>query len=262
MTHPNTPLLSLQFRLVLPMLCLAFGYGLGFIQPSGLALAVLLSALLFLGEKSLPTGVWWLLALLGCAALVFHLLPGFGSSTLWPARQLSDDAPPYSLRFGWDKLTAGIILLAWWLGQPRKTLSNPKQTALVAAATLIAVPLLALGTGLVGWQPKWPEGLALWLLVNLGVVSLAEELLFRGLLQTQLVRWLGAWAGIGISTAIFAAAHLPFSPLFALLAGVAGLGYGLVYHFSGRISLAIALHLAVNTLHILLLSYPLRLPVG
>ena len=45
----------------------------------------------------------------------------------------------------------------------------------------------------------------------------------------------------------------------ALVAGIAGLGYGLLFHYSGRLSLAIALHLAVNLLHLLLLSYPLRL---
>jgi len=43
------------------------------------------------------------------------------------------------------------------------------------------------------------------------------------------------------------------------VATCAGLGYGLAFHYSGRISLAIALHAAVNLLHLMLLSYPLRL---
>ncbi|ERI53505.1 hypothetical protein N878_15260 [Pseudomonas sp. EGD-AK9] len=112
---------------------------------------------------------------------------------------------------------------------------------------------------MVGWQPKWPDGLLLWLAVNLGVAVMAEELLFRGLLQRALIRRLGAWPGLLLTAALFGAAHLPFSPLFALVAGIAGLGYGLALHYSGRLSLAIALHGAVNLLHILLLSYPLRL---
>lgn len=58
---------------------------------------------------------------------------------------------------------------------------------------------------------------------------------------------------------MFALVHIPFSPLFALVAGITGLGYGLIFHYSGRISLAIALHIAVNLLHLLLLSYPLRI---
>jgi membrane protease YdiL (CAAX protease family) len=254
------PALSLHLRLVLPILCLAAGYALGFINPLGLALGSLLSAWLLAGEARLPLLLWWLVALLACAALASHLLPGFSPSTLWPPRQLSNDAPPYSLRLSWDKLVVAMALLAWWLGQPLH--GKPRlngQVLLVFALTLIGIPLLALGSGLVGWQPKWPEDLWLWLLVNLLVTVLAEELLFRGLLQTQLVRWHGPWIGVGLSSALFAAVHLPFSPLFALMAGLAGLGYGLVYHLSGRISLAVALHLAVNTLHLLLLSYPLRI---
>ncbi|MCU1716128.1 CPBP family intramembrane glutamic endopeptidase [Pseudomonas sp. 5P_3.1_Bac2] len=260
MSRQPTPALSLHLRLVLPILCLAAGYALGFIQPIGLSLGVLLCAWLLAAEEPMPLLLWWPLALLACAALAGHLLPGFSASTLWPARQLSSDAPPYSLRLSWDKLLVGMTLLAWWLGQPLT--SKPRlsgQVWLVAGLTLVGVPLLALGSGLVGWQPKWPEGFWLWLAVNLLVTVLAEELLFRGLLQTQLVRWQGPWLGIGLSSLLFAAVHLPFSPLFALLAGVAGLGYGLIYHLSGRISLAVALHLAVNTLHLLLLSYPLRL---
>ena len=46
--------------------------------------------------------------------------------------------------------------------------------------------------------------------------------------------------------------------LFALVAGVAGLGYGLVFHLSGRLWPALLLHAAVNLTHLLLLSYPLR----
>ena len=118
---------------------------------------------------------------------------------------------------------------------------------------------LAIALGLVAWQPKWPDGLWLWLAVNLGVAVVAEELLFRGVLQPALTQRLGTWPGLLLTAALFGAAHLPFSALFALLAAVAGLGYGLAFHYSGRLSLAIALHAAVNLLHVLLLSYPLRL---
>lgn len=89
--------------------------------------------------------------------------------------------------------------------------------------------------GVVGWQPKWPQQLWLWLAVNLGVAVLAEELLFRAWLQPVLVARLGVARGVALTALLFGAAHLPFSPLFALVAGVAGLGYGLVFH---RISAA------------------------
>lgn len=250
--------MPLHLRLLLPALCLASGFALGYIHLAGLAAGAALGAWLLYAEKHLHPALWTGLSLLACIAFAAHLVPGFSATPLWSPRQLSVDAAPYALRLSWDKLLVGVTLLAWWLGQ--KTPSKPlsKNVWFTAALTLLGVPLMALALGLVGWQPKWPDGLWLWLAVNLGVAVLAEELLFRGLLQRQLVSWLGAWAGIGLTTLLFAAVHLPFSPLFAVVAGVAGLGYGLIFHFSGRISLAIALHGAVNVLHLLLLSYPLR----
>ena len=250
--------MPLHLRLLLPALCLATGFALGYIQPVGLVAGAALAGLLLYPNRYASKASWTLLSLLACIALAAHAVPGFSATPLWPARQLSADAPPYTLRLSWDKLLVGVTLLAWWLGQPRLSKAISPRVWLTAASTLLGVPLLALALGLVGWQPKWPPGLWLWLMVNLGVTVLAEELLFRGLLQTRLVNWLGAWQGIGLSTLLFAAVHIPFSPLFAVVAGVAGLGYGLMLHFSGRISLAIALHLAVNVLHLLLLSYPLR----
>ena len=73
-----------------------------------------------------------------------------------------------------------------------------------------------------------------------------------------MIRWFGAWPGIIVATLAYAALHLLVNPVYALLAGIAGLGYGMVLHFSGRLSLAVLLR-PINTLHFLLLSYPFRL---
>jgi hypothetical protein len=251
--------MPLHLRLFLPILGLGLGFALGFIQPLGLAIGAAFIALLLLADQALPARLWWSLGLLASVALAAHLLPGFAPWPLWPARQLSSDAAPYALRLSWDKLLVGLTLLAWWLGQTRRTSAQPTRAWAVALLTLIGVPPLALALGLVAWQPKWPDDLWLWLAVNLGVTVLAEELLFRGLLQTHLIDWLGVWPGVLLTAVLFGAVHAPFSPLFAVVAAVAGLGYGLIFHYSGRLSLAVLLHGAVNLLHLLLLSYPLRL---
>jgi len=199
------------------------------------------------------------LTLLGGISLAAHLIPGFTPWQLWPPRLISSDAAPYGLRLSWDKLLLGTTLLAWWLGQARRSVNSPKRAWLTCIATLLLVRLLVMALGLLAWQPKWPQGLLLWLAINLGVAVLAEELLFRGLLQPALIRYLGTWPGLLLTAGLFGAAHLPFSPLFAVVTACAGLGYGLAFHYSGRLSLAIVLHGAVNLLHFLLLSYPLRL---
>ncbi|MGQ7958272.1 lysostaphin resistance A-like protein [Pseudomonas sp. SP16.1] len=251
--------MPLRLRLLLPAFALALGHALGFIEPVGLLLGALFVCLVFGGERLLPGWLWLSAVLASGIALAAHLLPGFSPWPLWPPRQISADAAPYALRLSWDKLLLGTALLAWWLGQRREPVLSSSHAWLACTATLLAVPLLALGLGLVGWQPKWPDDLLLWLAVNLGVAVLAEELLFRAVLQRALIRRLGTWPGLLLTAGLFGAAHLPFSPLFALVAGVAGLGYGLAFHYSGRLGLAVGLHGAVNLLHIVLLSYPLRL---
>ncbi|WP_457787399.1 CPBP family intramembrane glutamic endopeptidase [Pseudomonas sp. PL-6] len=251
--------MPLHLRLLLPAFALVLGHALGFIEPVGLLLGALFVGLVFGGERLLPSWLWLSAVLVAGIALAAHLLPGFSPWPLWEPRRISTDAAPYALRLSWDKLLLGATLLAWWLGQRRAPTLSRSRAGWACLATLLAVPTLALALGMAGWQPKWPDGLLLWLAVNLGVAVLAEELLFRGLLQRALIQRLGAWPGLLLTAALFGAAHLPFSPLFALVAGIAGLGYGLALHYSGRLSLAIALHGAVNLLHILLLSYPLRL---
>ena len=124
--------------------------------------------------------------------------------------------------------------------------------------TLVLVPLAVLALNLVGWQPKWPDKFWLWLALNLGGAVLAEELLFRAMLQVWLVQRMGALVGIGLTALLFGAVHWPFSPLFAGVAVLAGLGYGLVFYLSGRLWPALMLHLAVNVCHVLLLTYPIR----
>nr|WP_286948478.1 CPBP family intramembrane glutamic endopeptidase [Pseudomonas sp. UBA6718] len=248
----------LYLHLLLPMPVLGLGLYLGYIDGLGAACALCYLAWVFRGEALLPRWLWWSGGLLGGIALAAHLLPGFQPMLLWPARQLSSDAPPFALRLSWDKLLLGLILLAWWLSRARPLARHGGLAALIGVATLLLVPLLAMALGVVGWQPKWPQQLWLWLAVNLGVAVLAEELLFRAWLQPVLVARLGAARGIALTALLFGAAHLPFSPLFALVAGVAGLGYGLVFHLSGRLWPALLLHAAVNLTHLLLLSYPLR----
>lgn len=254
---PRAPLAPL-----LPGAALLAGLLAGGIQPLGLLGGALFAAWLLYPPDRLPRGLWLGASLLAGLALAAHLLPGFTPLALSAPRSLSPDAAPYGVRLHWDKLLLGASLLAWWWRAVDERPATPPQPRLAwrgALATLLAVPMLAVALGVVAWQPKWPTELALWLAVNLGVTALAEELLFRGLLQGALVRRLGAARGIGLTAALFGLAHAPFSLGFALVAGVAGLGYGWILQWSGRLAAAVLLHGAVNLVHFLLLSYPLRL---
>lgn len=250
---------SLPLRLLLPLLALGGGLVTSYVEPLGVLWVLLFLAWLLLGERYVPQLLWWLGGLIFSVLLAAHLLPGFSVTTVWEPHQLAHDSPPYALRLAWDKWLLGLCLLVWWLGRPRAPTLSPQLALSAAALTLVAVPLFALALGLVGWQPKWPTALWQWLLINLFVSVLAEELLFRGWLQSLLVERLGAAIGIALTALLFGAAHLPFGVAFALLAGISGLGYGLAFHYSGRLWPAVLLHGCVNLLHLLLLSYPLRM---
>ncbi|MCQ4348770.1 CPBP family intramembrane metalloprotease [Pseudomonas stutzeri] len=243
---------------LLPPTVLLAGALAGGIQPLGVLLGALFAIWVLHPPRQLTAGSWLVATLLAGAALAAHLVPGFAPLALGAARPFSADATPYALRLHWDKLLLGAVLLAWWLHQPRAPASRTGQAWGCALLTLLAVPALALALGVVAWQPKWPPELALWLALNLGVTALAEELLFRGLLQGALVERLGAARGIAVGAALFGLAHLPFSTGFAIAAALAGLGYGWVLRLSGRLWAAVLLHGTVNLVHFLLLSYPLR----
>ena len=250
--------MPLHLQLLFPLIVLALGQGLGGVQVSALLAGVAYAGWVF-AERQLPRRLWWPVTLLASIAFAAHLVPGFSPLPLGEPQRLSPDAAPYALRIAWDKLLVGMTLLAWWLGTPHQPAAASARPWLIALATLLLVPLLGLAIGLVDWQPKWPAILWEWLVVNLLVTVLAEELVFRGMLQAQLVSWLGTRRGVPLTALLFGAVHLPFSPLFALVAGIAGLGYGLVFQMSGRLAAAVLLHLAVNLGHLLLLSYPFRL---
>lgn len=256
---PGAVLRAAQYPLLLPALTLLGGLLAGGIQLPGLLIGTLFVLWVVHGQSRLPCGLWLGVTLGAGLALAAHALPGFTPLLLSEPRPISADAAPYVVRLHWDKLLPGATLLAWWWRRPRPPAARPLPAWGCALATLLAAPALALALGVVAWQPKWPTELLVWLAVNLGVTVLAEELLFRGLLQGALVARLGAARGIGLGAALFGLAHAPFSLPFALVAGVAGLGYGWVLQLSGRLYAAVLLHGAVNLLHFLLLSYPLRL---
>ncbi len=245
-------------RLSLPALVLLAGALLGDLQIHALLAGAAYSGWVLCGPRKTAPLLWWWFSLLASLVLIAQLLPGFTPRVLWPALQLSSDAPPYRLRLAWESLLVASTLLAIWDNDSRPRRRWPVLVA-CALSTLLGVPLLALALDVVDWQPKWPVFLPLWLVLNLCVTSLSEELIFRGWLQSALIRRWGAATGITLAALLFGAAHLPFSAGFAVVATLAGLGYGLLFHLGARLWMVVLLHGMVNLLHLLLLSYPLKL---
>lgn len=220
------------------------------------------------GQRRLRMVVAVLTALLALA-LATHRLPGFDNPLLLRGVVLAADAAPFTQYANVDKGAAGLLLLALLC---RRVHSWRELGAVIGRAwplmlaTLVAVFGLGVALGLVRPDVKFTALTWQFLAVNLWFTVVAEEAFFRGLLQERLTGALagsasGAWWAVGMSAVLFGAVHLGGGPLLALMAGVAGLGYALVYQHTRRIEAAIVLHLLVNGVHFIFFTYPSLLKV-
>lgn len=82
-------------------------------------------------------------------------------------------------------------------------------------------------------------------------VALCEEFFFRGILQTMLVRYIGALQGVILTTGLFVVFHVGVGPPDALryvFIALAGLVLGLVYFRSGSMMSVVAIHATYDAL--------------
>ncbi|MGI4834921.1 MAG: CPBP family intramembrane glutamic endopeptidase [Janthinobacterium lividum] len=183
-------------------------------------------------------------------------------------------------------LGAGALVLPLLLGKSVRTYFAPSPLGgawkLLAAGLLILCLVPALSV-VIAWNadghfPAWAHDFELWarakedqaqiltryltnfsqpgrLLVGLLVIAatpaVAEELVFRGVLQRNLVRLLGRHAGVWLAAALFSAVHLEFFGFVPRL--VLGLVLGYLYEWSGNILVPMAAHFTQNAFQLLLL---------
>lgn len=169
---------------------------------------------------------------------------------------------------------AGLLLLAWavgrWIGVSPLERLHPTAGALAAGA-VAAVPLLlglrwtlttnmratrrlvALVVELLG--PLLARRSPIELVLLALVAGLAEEILFRGVLQAGLARVLPGWAAVLVAGTAFGLAHF-ITPAYALLAGLAGVYLGALFWLEGSLTAPIVTHALYD---IVALSYLARL---
>lgn len=201
-----------------------------------------------------------LLFIVMTAGLALHLLPGFGNAAILQHVRNAPDTVPYSLYLNLDKPLIGLwLLLACpWIVGPYALRQAAASVPAIALATLAVCLGLAWGAGWITWAPGLGPAAALWIASNLLLTCLTEEALFRGYVQGGLTRQGGiaARCALPASALLFGLAHAPGGWPWILLAGVAGLGYGIAYRHGG-LAASVAVHFIVNLAHYGLFSYPM-----
>ncbi len=272
----------LRWRLSWVLLCAAVicalftsrltGLGLASIA-SGFALALLLRPPV---QERLPPSVQpWagaalqFLLVAWSLALMAHLLPGFNNLLALDKVQSGPASMPYTLYLNLDKpmiFFAMMIAFPGMLSIQRTRFAVLKRGPVWAglasaewAALLmlfLLVMTLALAAGFIRPELTVPGWIWLFALNNLLLTCVAEETFFRGYLQNLVARKAGVAVAVVAAGCLFGAAHYLGGLTYILLSSVAGVLYGLVYIFSGRLLAAVAVHFLLNLTHLVFFTYP------
>ncbi len=248
---------------VLHVLAVAAACAQGVLDLQATAALALLAVLAVWAARAHGTLRFWparVLLLAVSAALLAHQWPGFHNPVVIDGVRWSAGAPPFTQHLNFDKGSVGLVLvalLALRLQRGDGVGRMAAATAVVGAATAAAVLGLAVLAGVVRPDLKWPPQAALFLLVNLFLTCVAEQAVFRTLVQDPLrCTRAGPWGAVLLSALLFGLAHAAGGGRMVLLAGLAGLGHALAYERTRRIEAPILVHFGLNAVHFVGFSYP------
>ena len=202
-------------------------------------------------------------------ALALHWVPGFNNLPIVIDECITSDAIAFTLYANFDKAMAGLFLCAYFYSNKKALKAdsnkvsrlNVKQPIFIIIATVLASLTVALILELVSFNPKVPDFWLAFIAINLLFTCVAEEALFRGLLQTKLSQIISsarlALLAPIMTAAVFALAHFAGGFNYVLVSFIAGLGYGYIFYKTQRLEWAIICHWLVNVFHFFLFTYPM-----
>jgi len=252
------------------ILAFALGYMAKLVTPIALAPIgglLILHTLLKGDIRGLARFILVLLAIAISLGLIVRFFPGF---TGWPILEkvkISKGAPPFSLYLNFSKPFIGIFVLAvgFPLVKNLRELGQVMRIAIpMALCGIVIMIFLALTSGLIRFDPKFPKIFWFFLVENLIFVSIIGEAFWRGFVQKEIFRAFGEKGFLAniscviITSIFFAAMHWFWieSIPFLTLVFVAGVIYGSIYQYTKSLEASIVTHWLFNITHFSLFTYP------
>ncbi|WP_444994051.1 CPBP family intramembrane glutamic endopeptidase [Aliikangiella sp. IMCC44359] len=202
-------------------------------------------------------------------SLGLHVIPDFQNQLIVKQVAIKSLSQPFSMYINFDKSLAGVIVFLVLI----KKSPIPLSSELFIKAVLISLAMvgIALGTALsldiVDVNLDYLLGapfLIIFIVNQIMIVCLAEEVFFRGMIQEKLYSIFDQEKRyyyiipVSVTAIIFGIVHLAGGVYYMLVAMIAGLGYGLVYQLTRRVEFSIACHFLLNIIHLGFLSYPIK----
>lgn len=208
-----------------------------------------------------------IVAFVSSVALITHLWPGFNNLLLLNKVQFSEKSAPFTMYLNFDKVCAGLLLFYFFVRASNKhSLKIPdlKTMGLTWLALIFAIVPIGIIVGYIALDIKWPSQGALWIINNFFFVCFAEEVLFRGVIQTKLslLRYKNLpphLVALVLSSLLFGLAHYKGGVAYIALSTFAGLFYSYVFYRTQKLLASIWVHFALNLFHFFLFTYPFLL---
>ncbi|MEZ5594073.1 MAG: CPBP family intramembrane glutamic endopeptidase [Gammaproteobacteria bacterium] len=234
-----------------------------------LALPVIaLAGLWAFALKQYPIRAWqiigWTVLVIFLLALGFRVVPYFEPVTLLPPLATE----PYAFRpekLVLMLLAPPMVLMPWSQQSEARFEDRPLLVSgliILALTGLIMGLVMAFSDTAPGFPRQAPIHLFYILAYNLLFTCVLEEAFFRGIVQPALITAFAkrvssgkaAVLGIAAASVLFGLAHIAGGPAFIILATIAGVGYGLDYHWTGRLYYAVLVHFGFNAVRLLAFS--------
>lgn len=201
--------------------------------------------------------------LLMVIGFILHIVPGFYNLLAIDNVSISPLSASFSMYLNFDKTMAGIILfLNSTLYNDEKSLDSRSllQTILLLTYCSAFLIITGLAMGYIKFDVKIPSILGIWVINNLFFVCLAEEVIFRGIVQNHLKLVFKdknlPYMSLVLSSLIFGLLHFKGGMVYVILASISGGFYGLAYEKTNRISSAMIVHFGLNLTHLIFFTYP------